>query len=244
MLEALLRRGANRNRLWRGHDLGTKAKFIVSSVHPYLPPGSQHLDIACGDGQILLAFGEIGCKGVGIELSERRLCRCKERDLLAIQADMTAGLPFRRGSFDVVSLISTVEHVQDPPRLIEEVSRVLSSNGLVIVQIPNPRFPIDLHYFLPFYGYLPARVQRVYRRLLAGEGYGIDYYTTQLSKRDVEKLFADFVQLDAQDIVYPEQVAPDWLKPFYRLYRVSVLRQLFPTGHLFVYGKIGNPVIF
>jgi ubiquinone/menaquinone biosynthesis C-methylase UbiE len=215
-----------------------KAEFIAARVHPHILPGARHLDIACGDGQILCAFSQVGCRGIGVELSKRRLARCRQKGLSVVCADMSADLPFRDAAFDLVTLISTIEHIPHPNTLLEEVDRVLSTSGLVAVQIPNPYFPIDLHYFLPFYGYLPPFVQEAYRRLVVGHRYAIDYYTAQVIKRDIAEMFVHYSRVHAQDIVYPLQVAPDWLKPFYGLYRSTVLRRLFPTGHLFVYQKV------
>jgi SAM-dependent methyltransferase len=236
-LRELFRRERDRNQLWRGHDLMTKAEFIAMKIQHCVPSGARHLDIACGGGQILRAFDRIGCKSVGIELSEWRSAKCRQQGLPVVRADMAAGLPFKNATFDVVTLISTIEHVLHPNALIEESNRVLSPNGLIIIQIPNPYFPIDLHYFLPLYGYLPSFVQRMYRRLVAGQEYAISYYTAQVSKRDLATMFAAYTRVHAQDIVYPIEVAPNWLKPFYSFYKRAKLCRLFPTGHLFVYRK-------
>ncbi len=236
-LRELLRQRRSRNQLWRGHDLMTKAEFIVMKIQHYVLSGARHLDIACGGGQILRAFGRIGCKSVGIELSEQRLARCRQQDRPVVRADMNAGLPFKNATFDVVTLISTIEHVLHPSALIEEINRILSPSGLIIIQIPNPFFPIDLHYFLPLYGYFPSSIQKMYRTLIAGQKYAISYYTAQVSKRDLATMFAEYTRVHAQDIVYPIEVAPNWLKPFYSFYKRSKLCRLFPTGHLFVYRK-------
>ena len=235
-LTELFQRGKDRNRLWLGHDLTTKAKFIITKVQSYVPSGLRHLDIACGSGQILSAFNRICSKSIGVDLSEHCLAICRQQDLSVIRANITENLPFKNETFDLVTLISTIEHVPYPNELLKEVNRILSPNGLIIIQIPNPYFPIDLHYFLPLYGYLPLFIQKIYRRLLAGKGYLINYNTIQISKGDVEKIFADYAQVYVQDIVYPVGVAPNWLRPFYSFYKAS-LGRLFPTGHLFIYRK-------
>ena len=139
------------------------------------------------------------------------------------------------------TLISTLEDAAYPERLIEEADRVLSPDGVIVVQIPNPYFPIDLHYFLPFYGYLPQCIRTLYRSLFAGQGYAIDYYTMTLSRRALERLFHNHTLIYAENFVYPKEVVPDWLRPWYALYRNSPLRRLFPTGHLFVYRRATSP---
>jgi ubiquinone/menaquinone biosynthesis C-methylase UbiE len=238
-LKELFRRGQDRNQLWMGHDSITKAAFIMTKAQLYVPSGSRHLDIACGSGQILSAFNKICSKSIGVDLSEHCSAICRQQALSVIRANINENLPFKNETFDLVTLISTIEHVSYPNELLKEVNRILSPNGLIVIQIPNPYFPIDLHYFLPLYGYLPLFIQKIYRRLLAGGGYSINYNTIQISKGDVEKIFADYDQVYAQDIVYPVEVAPNWLRPFYSFYKTS-LGRLFPTGHLFIYRKSNN----
>lgn len=236
-LRELYRQWRDRDHLWRGHDLTTKATFIAGKIQRFVPLGARHLDIACGDGQILHAFDRLGCKSVGIELSERRLARCKNRDCTVVRADMTADLPFKNAAFNVITLISTIEHALYPDLLLKETDRVLSKDGLIVIQIPNPYFPIDLHNFLPFYGYFPPSIQRMYLRRFAGKKYEIKYYTAHISKRDLARLLTGYAPIHAQNIVYPIEVAPDWLKPYYSIYEKFGLSRLFPTGYLFVYRK-------
>ena len=235
--KGILRQGKNRNLLWQGFDVMAKSRFIGMQIEQYVPSGTRHLDIACGQGGVLFVLRDFGCKGVGIELNEERLARCRQKELTVVRADMTRTLPFKKGTFELVTLISTIEHVSHPEVLLAEIDRVLSPDGLIAIQIPNPYFLIDLHYFLPLYGYLPQRVQNVYRKLFAGREYTIDYYTAQMSRGDVEHLFAAYTPVCVRDLVYPLEVAPDWLRRFYGVYSSSGLCRLLPTGHLLIYRK-------
>jgi SAM-dependent methyltransferase len=236
-LRELLRFGPERNRLWRGYDAMAKARFITSKSQPFLPGGGHHLDIACGSGHVMLTFGEVGYRSTGIELEVKRLAKCRRKNLNVVQADISFSLPVTEGAFKVVTLISVIEHIPDPRALLTEVWRVLSPGGLLIIQIPNPYFPIDLHYYLPFYGFLPPSIQTLYRRLFTGQGYIIDYHTSQMTKEAIRTLLADYTLIYQEDIVYPAVIAPEWLRPFYKLYSHTFLHRLFPTGHLFIYRK-------
>jgi len=70
-----------------------------------------------------------------------------------------ANLPFRSGSFDVVTAISLFEHI--PPdqlgRVFGELARVLRPGGCVVGEIPNPNYPIEPHSRLPMIQFLPTR---------------------------------------------------------------------------------------
>jgi SAM-dependent methyltransferase len=46
-------------------------------------------------------------------------------------------LPFRDGSFDLVTLHWVVEHLDDPEAVFREIARVLAPGGLVILRTPN-----------------------------------------------------------------------------------------------------------
>lgn len=45
-------------------------------------------------------------------------------------------LPFRDGAYDLVISTQTLEHCRDPGRVVEEVHRVLSPEGTLIVSVP------------------------------------------------------------------------------------------------------------
>ena len=61
---------------------------------------------------------------------------------------------FNDATFDLLTVISVFEHIN--PKLHEEsfkeMDRVLSSNALLFVQMPNPRFLIEIHTRLPLLG--------------------------------------------------------------------------------------------
>lgn len=67
-------------------------------------------------------------------------------------------LGFADGSFDAVTTISTIEHIEDDRAVIAEVARVLKPGGVAIITVPvnpeyhevrdNPSFPLIRHYDL------------------------------------------------------------------------------------------------
>ena len=57
----------------------------------------------------------------------------------AVQAD-GAVLPFRDATIDVVTLINVLDQARDPLTILREAHRVLVTDGLIAVRVPNARF--------------------------------------------------------------------------------------------------------
>jgi ubiquinone/menaquinone biosynthesis C-methylase UbiE len=57
-------------------------------------------------------------------------------------------IPFPDNSFDIVYSASTLEHVRDPQRVIEEAVRVLKPGGILHFEVPNYLSYLETHYLL------------------------------------------------------------------------------------------------
>jgi methionine biosynthesis protein MetW len=84
------------------------------------------LDLACGDGAFLRIALDAGVhRAVGVELTEQGVLRCVEQGLTVYQGDITEGLAgYPDRSFDCVSLIRTIELLEDPEPVLDEMLRV------------------------------------------------------------------------------------------------------------------------
>lgn len=83
---------------------------------------------------------------------------------LDLPALVAAGenLPFPADTFGVLTCRDVVEHVQDPVRLFEEISRVLQPGGLAFVTVINRLALVDPHYHLRFVNWLPRTLGEKY----------------------------------------------------------------------------------
>lgn len=71
-------------------------------------------------------------------------------------------LPFDDNVFDVVYSSNTLEHVQDPRPVINEVLRVLKPGGIAQFVVPNYGSFYEGHYVLPWIPYIPHFFARWY----------------------------------------------------------------------------------
>jgi 2-polyprenyl-6-hydroxyphenyl methylase/3-demethylubiquinone-9 3-methyltransferase len=91
------------------------------------------LDVGCGGGFLSNVLAQKGCRVTGVDLSEESLAVARAHDKsqsVVYQVADACSLPFPSASFDVVTAMDFLEHVEDPAKVIEEFSRVLKPGGL------------------------------------------------------------------------------------------------------------------
>lgn len=92
------------------------------------------LDIGCGTGKNVESFNSQG-ECWGVDYSRRALQFCRKRKLKNVVQGSAEKLPFPSHSFEVVSLLDVLEHV-DEEKTLQEAYRVLKNNGLMIITVP------------------------------------------------------------------------------------------------------------
>jgi ubiquinone/menaquinone biosynthesis C-methylase UbiE len=97
-------------------------------------PRGALLDVPAGEGALaerLIAAGfEVSCCDLYPEIF------CLD-GVNVTRGDLNADLPFNRQSFDYVTCLEGLEHIENPQQAIREFARVLRPGGTVIVSIPN-----------------------------------------------------------------------------------------------------------
>jgi 2-polyprenyl-6-hydroxyphenyl methylase/3-demethylubiquinone-9 3-methyltransferase len=126
----------------------TRAKlpWVASRIEKELGSleGIGLLDIGCGGGFLSNALSEIGMRVTGIDLSATSLEVARRWDKTGKVKYLEANayrLPFAGESFDVVTAMDFLEHVEDPRKAISECARVLKPGGLFFFHTFN-RNPI------------------------------------------------------------------------------------------------------
>jgi SAM-dependent methyltransferase len=105
-----------------------------------LAMGRDVLDAGCGVGWGSGLLAQAGARRVvGIDIDEPALANARERAGASaefVHGDLLA-LPFDDDSFDLVVCFEAIEHVDDPGRALDELRRVLRSDGLLVISSPN-----------------------------------------------------------------------------------------------------------
>ncbi|MBZ5640576.1 MAG: class I SAM-dependent methyltransferase [Acidobacteriia bacterium] len=103
-----------------------------------MDPRKRILDYGCGTGYYLSLLSRIGRTDLhGYDVTPNPDAR---RALPDVDFRYSANLrdaEFEPGSFDLISVIQTLEHVPDPRRCLSDLARLLNDDGLLIVEVPN-----------------------------------------------------------------------------------------------------------
>lgn len=92
------------------------------------------LDVGCGTGANLEMLANFGA-AEGVDVSDDALEFCRQKGLKAHKG-LAEKLPFADESFDIVTALDVVEHLDDDVSGLKEMNRVLKSGGRTLVFVP------------------------------------------------------------------------------------------------------------
>jgi SAM-dependent methyltransferase len=97
------------------------------------------LDVGCGTGTMLTHLAAFG-KVQGVDIDEEAVGYCRERGLVDVSMGEASDLPFPQDSFDLVTALDVIEHLDDDASALREMGRVLRPRGHLLVTVPAHRF--------------------------------------------------------------------------------------------------------
>ncbi|MDQ3087291.1 MAG: class I SAM-dependent methyltransferase, partial [Acidobacteriota bacterium] len=97
-------------------------------------PNPKILDVGCGTGGNLEMLANFGA-AEGVDISDDALEFCRSKGLTAHKG-LAEKLPFADESFDVVTALDVVEHLDDDIAGLKEMNRVLKKAGKTLIFVP------------------------------------------------------------------------------------------------------------
>ncbi len=120
-----------------------RRRILLQVLDRYLGSNGSHerriLDVGCGTGTMLTYLAAFG-RTEGVDIDEEAIGYCRERGLQNVRLGEAANLPFADGTFDLVTALDVIEHLEDDVAALREVGRVLRPGGYLLVTVPAHMF--------------------------------------------------------------------------------------------------------
>lgn len=220
------------------HERASYLKLLYDQISNGSVVKERYLDIGAGEAVNSMVFGqgftEIYC--IDVKLPKGTAMSKRQSNIRYIIADAHQ-LPFADNSFDLVSMFSVIEHVQNSKLAAQEACRVLKKGGKLVMQFPNRYFPLDLHSGLINPVFAPAFARKTLFTRLG--------YKDLLDKVDIPRrkeldrwLEHSATLLGIRKVFYPAKLVPQRVRRIYRLAKRDGLLRVMPLGYLCVYKRI------
>ena len=109
----------------------------VRRVCKFVKPGSRILDIGCGGGGFLKKLSVKGVETYGTELEGAAADRAMRIEGIKVKTGPLLEADFDKDFFDAVCMWHVFEHLTEPKRTMEIVSRILKPSGYLFLSMPN-----------------------------------------------------------------------------------------------------------
>jgi ubiquinone/menaquinone biosynthesis C-methylase UbiE len=160
--------------------------------HGFMPGSAKVLDLAGGCGQFLQCASDAGYDCWAVEPEQWKLEFVRQKARLIGPDTSWAGkmkegvgeaLPFEDNFFECVTSYQTLEHVDNPDMVLEEMLRVTKMGGGVHIRCPDYRSTYEAHYQLPWLPLFPRSIAKIFLKLLGRPTKGLDtiQYVTKRS---------------------------------------------------------------
>jgi SAM-dependent methyltransferase len=221
----------------RAANLLTSCSDLLQDFYPVL-----YLDVGTGLGYNTSFFSANAKETVGLDLrilKDNILRKSKGAHLIGGDG---RNLPLVEGTADMVSLFSVIEHVPNPELLLKEVFRVLRCNGILIVQVPNRFFLVELHSGFPLFYFIPTQIRNL---VMKGTGYSWLREIDVPSLKKLIDLIQDIepqVQIVVRKVKYSPSIIIPNFRTIYRFISGIGLLDLIPIGYLVIVKKTECPM--
>ena len=117
--------------------------------------GKRVLDIASGEGYGSALLARVAAHVTGIDIDQTSVQHAEQAYTatnLAFICGSCMDIPLADHSVDVIASFETIEHIDNPERMLDELRRVVVPGGTIVISSPNKRVYSDLPgYSNPFH---------------------------------------------------------------------------------------------
>lgn len=104
-----------------------------------LPAAAHILDVGCGAGAEMAFFKKYG-EVWGVDSEEQMIQACHKRGLNNATVSKGETLKFADNTFDLITCLDTLEHIEDEKKVLSEIQRVGKREGYVLITVPAGPF--------------------------------------------------------------------------------------------------------
>jgi SAM-dependent methyltransferase len=97
------------------------------------------LDVGCGTGTMVRHLGRYG-EARGADTSGEAIRFCRERGIDSVVQTSGTTLPYDEDSFDLVTALDVIEHIDDDRGTLTDLRRILRPGGHLLVSVPAYEF--------------------------------------------------------------------------------------------------------
>lgn len=102
--------------------------------------GMTHLDIGTGPGRGLKEFINLGFDSIGLEPDISRAEVGQKEGLPVLNLTLEEFIEKNKNKkFDVVTVVQALEHMQNPQEFINKIKKVLKTNAILYIEVPNAK---------------------------------------------------------------------------------------------------------
>lgn len=118
------------------------SKITISRYHELAATFTQYktsgnwIDVGCGNGHLLKTVAEDGWNVFGTEFTHEAVEICRSKGIKMQEGPLDVN-NYEKGSFDVVTSIEVMEHIQNLHEEVEKFSQLLRKGGILYITTPN-----------------------------------------------------------------------------------------------------------
>lgn len=172
----------------------------LKKISSFCPEPKSLLDIGAGSGDFLAQAKHQGWQVFGYDLSLTAAKNIYKTHHISIKSGHFTASLWPKNTFDVITLHSTIEHTQNPLKVLKTLLPWLKPQGLLVISVPNI-FSFEWYLYsilrLPFPGFIPEHLW---------------YFTPTSFKKFLSLFDLKILQLTSQHYSPPEKLRKHPLK--------------------------------